>query len=405
MRKLSADWIFPVSSPPIPKGVLVVEADGRIVDVVDMAPSTTGMDDVEHFEGIHCPGFVNTHCHTELGYLKERIPHGNGLDGFIRAIEVYYRRENPSSSHDQDYFELTGKMLHQAGIVAVGDIVSFPPSPEHIRMKENSSLYFHSFVEIFGSDPGKADTIYNRSLDILRGIRSWKANTSSSLASHATYSLSPELFSLLKTHIDKEGLPTTLHHLENDDERRFLEGKDSLVAERLNTWGIKRGQFPQHAVPLLALRDFLPKKAPLLLVHNTASQPADLEAATHCFPNAWWAFCPKANLYIEGRLPDFSLFTGLDHRLTLGTDSLASNDTLSLLEEMKTIQQFFPDITLETLIRWGSLNGAGFLGIESNYGSFDKGKRPGLNLVQGVSPDGKLLEEGCRIQPLTIRPS
>ena len=81
------------------------------------------------------------------------------------------------------------------------------------------------------------------------------------------------------------------------------------------------------------------------------------------------------------------MFMTHDFVLTLGTDSLASNDKLSILSELKTISKNFPDIPLTTSIKWATLNGARFLGIEHYFGSIERGKKPGLNLItetQGV---------------------
>jgi cytosine/adenosine deaminase-related metal-dependent hydrolase len=91
-------------------------------------------------------------------------------------------------------------------------------------------------------------------------------------------------------------------------------------------------------------------------------------------------------LFIQNRLPDLQLFSLQEFRnyICLGTDSLASNTNLSILEEMKMIQQHAPDISLETLLLWASLNGAQALGFDQILGSFEKGKKPGINLVTGI---------------------
>ena len=69
--------------------------------------------------------------------------------------------------------------------------------------------------------------------------------------------------------------------------------------------------------------------------------------------------------------------------ITIGTDSLASNHGLSILEELISIQNKFPEINTNDLLRWGTLYGAKFLGIDDKYGSFDAGKKPGVNFIKG----------------------
>ncbi len=89
-------------------------------------------------------------------------------------------------------------------------------------------------------------------------------------------------------------------------------------------------------------------------------------------------------MYIENRLPNIPLFIQLGAKLTLGTDSLASNTQLSIWEEIKTIQKQYPEISMELLLEWGTLNGANYLGIQEQYGSLEKGKKPGLVLLENL---------------------
>ena len=74
----------------------------------------------------------------------------------------------------------------------------------------------------------------------------------------------------------------------------------------------------------------------------------------------------------------------LNQKCTIGTDSLASNWSLSVLDELKTITKNSPEISLETLLKWATINGAEFLGIDTQFGSIEKGKKPGINLITQV---------------------
>jgi imidazolonepropionase-like amidohydrolase len=80
-------------------------------------------------------------------------------------------------------------------------------------------------------------------------------------------------------------------------------------------------------------------------------------------------------------LPPLDLFRKNYCNIVLGTDSLASNWSLSILDEMKTIEKKFPQITLEEMLQWATSNGAKALGIDVQLGSFEKGKKPGVVLI------------------------
>jgi cytosine/adenosine deaminase-related metal-dependent hydrolase len=120
-------------------------------------------------------------------------------------------------------------------------------------------------------------------------------------------------------------------------------------------------------------------------VHNTFTKEEDMSEAISNFDKLYWCTCPKANLYIENQLPNYQQFVDAQAKMTIGTDSLASNDTLSILEEMKTIQAH---VSLELLMEWACKNGAEFLGLDA-LGTFQKGKMPGINYINHIV-DGKL---------------
>jgi cytosine/adenosine deaminase-related metal-dependent hydrolase len=98
----------------------------------------------------------------------------------------------------------------------------------------------------------------------------------------------------------------------------------------------------------------------------------------------FFCLCPNANLYIGGKLPDVELLIRRNCVLVIGTDSLASNHQLSILEELKTLQQQFPQLSTPTLLKWATANGAEALGMEGMLGSFHPGKKPGLVLIEGL---------------------
>jgi imidazolonepropionase-like amidohydrolase len=80
--------------------------------------------------------------------------------------------------------------------------------------------------------------------------------------------------------------------------------------------------------------------------------------------------------------------------ITLGTDSLSSNRVLSMIEEMKIIQRYFPSVPLNEIIGWATINGAKFLGKESELGSIETGKRPGIVLLENLEIENfRLLPE------------
>ncbi len=90
-------------------------------------------------------------------------------------------------------------------------------------------------------------------------------------------------------------------------------------------------------------------------------------------------------MYIENTLPDIHLLDSNKCALTIGTDSLASNSGLSIINEINTILKHQPNTSLELLLNAATHKGAKFLGIENQFGLLEKNKKCGINLIEGQS--------------------
>jgi cytosine/adenosine deaminase-related metal-dependent hydrolase len=139
----------------------------------------------------------------------------------------------------------------------------------------------------------------------------------------------------------------------------------------------------------------LSKAKNILLVHDTFSKQRDIDF-THSAHNnqhsTFFCLCINANQYIENAVPPIELFRENNCNIILGTDSLASNWSLSIADEIKSIKKHFPQIALEEILTWATSNGARALQMEDNLGSFTKGKKPGtIHLNENLSFIERLL--------------
>ena len=382
MKKLQADWLFPISSEPIRNGVVVVDDHGKIVDVLTKDfPSET-----QKFDGILCPGFVNTHCHLELSYLKDAIAPHQKLHGFIRELGQkrfqFNEQEMIAAAQAADL-----EMFHN-GIVAVGDICN---SEVSLPVKQNSKLFYHHFVEIYGFEKESAEPSFLKAKKVYDSI----GNTSAkSLVPHAPYSTHAALFELITKAINLD-MPLTIHNQESLGETLMFRQKtgpilDFLTSLELNTkeWECPKTSSLKWHLPLL------PSENNIILVHNTFTTEEDIAFAKSSVSNLYWCLCPKANLYIEEQLPNIAALMEQHCTITLGTDSLASNNELSILSEMRAIGAKHPEIPLQDLLTWATLNGARALKIEDWAGSFDIGKNPGIiNICNANTAEGMALSD------------
>ncbi|WP_316817921.1 amidohydrolase family protein [Pedobacter nyackensis] len=379
---ISATYIYPITGPVIKNGVLAIDSKGVIMDVyTEEEAKAKQISDINYHKGLLVPGFVNTHCHLELSNLKGQIPKGTGLPEFVKWV---------IKSRSSDEYELNLAMLkadiemHQNGIVAVADISNQLISKS---LKISSPVYYFTFLEIMGFNPALAK-------DAMERAKQFKAELdplSVSIVPHAPYSVSAELFDELRAYEEFQDGPLSIHNQETEDENAFFEHKTGEFLELFKFLG-QDIEFYQPSGKT-SLQTYIPLLSPqlkTLLVHNTYTSAEDVAYATSIHPNLYWCLCPRANMYIENALPDVNMLRKADLKITLGTDSLASNDSLSILSEMNLLQERF-DVPTDELLKWAIFNGAEFLEIEERYGSFERGKRPGINLVDFTERNGKVI--------------
>ncbi|RYY36665.1 MAG: amidohydrolase [Sphingobacteriaceae bacterium] len=377
MKHFRADYVFPVYADPIKNGIVSVDDDGKIVAISD-DPSTIHSNEIQQLSGVLCPGFVNTHCHLELSHLKDKIKAGDGLVDFIKAILTIRKEAQYNDEQVTEAARLADQQMYDNGIVAVGDIANTDIT---VDIKKNSKLYYHTFVETFSFLPERAQAVFDEALALLEKFKPYSV----SLTPHAPYTVSKELFKLIKKYSDTGKNLLSIHNQECEDENKFYRYKLGAFNQLYDFLGIDIEYFkPQARNSLQSIVPLLTSNQRILMVHNTCTNLKDIYFIKRFDKNIHWCFCPNANLYIEKRLPKVNLFLDQNFNITLGTDSLASNSKLCILSEMRTLQQKFPNIGLEKLIRWGTLNGAEFLGIDKHKGSLEVGKKPGLNLLTGL---------------------
>ncbi|MBL4654491.1 MAG: amidohydrolase family protein [Bacteroidia bacterium] len=390
MRKITANYIFPISSPPVKEGVVFINDNGTIEDIT--ARDQLELSELEIHEGFITPGFVNAHCHLELSYLKNKIPEKTGLIDFItKIIEL---RDEFGEETIQLAVEKAEQEMISNGIVAVGDISNTINS---FSQKSKANIHYHTFIELLGFHPDVAEVAFNNGLDIYNSVPEFNK----SLTPHGPYSVSELLFQKINIHAKENNYPISIHMQESVEENKLFQLKEGDIIQFYKKLNIDLGFFdPTQRSSLLSVIPYLEKQLKILLVHNTFTTPDEINWIDQNYKNVWWCFCPKSNLYIEDALPDFTSFMQNKPQITIGTDSLASNDSLSILDELKLINQNNLDIPLNTLLTWATKNGAEFLGFENTLGTLEKGKTPGLNLIKDIDNQEIKITAKSSIAPL-----
>lgn len=388
IRKIKADKLYPIISSPIEDGVIVIDGEGKILEISTSENYDSA--DLETYEGVITPGFINTHCHLELSHMKGLVDTGTGLLPFID--NVVSRRDSITQEMIQTAIVEAENEMIRNGIVAVGDISN---KIDTASQKAKENLYYYTFVECFDfMQEHKAEEIFNAYREVFNTFKS-SDKLKKSMTHHAPYSVSKKMYDLISS-VSSADILHSIHNQETQTENDLFLTGNSEFTPLLKKVGIDFTVAPLGKTSIHQLLNNISSDKRVLLVHNTLSTVEDILAAQAHFKNIFWATCPNANLYIENRLPNYKNFMDTNAKMTIGTDSLTSNWQLSILEEMKTIQRFQSYVSTDNLLRWATINGAEALGWDTILGSLEKGKSPGLVLIKGMENDKFTQDTQCQ---------
>lgn len=382
-RKVSASRIF--------DGFRFLEQDSVVVfnhrGVVDsIINKSDAGDDIEWFDDILVPGLVNCHCHLELSHMKDMVPPRTRLIDFLLAV---IKKRGVEEEKIFASIEKAEKELFDNGTMAVADICN---TAQTLAVKQKSFLYWHNLIEVINLNDSAVENVLMRFHQVLKEFRPNKqAGFSSALTPHAPYSVSPATHRAINNATAGEII--SIHNQESEAENElFQTGAGDFL--RLYQ-GLGYLQPPILKSGKTSLQTYLPfftQKQTVILVHNTFITEADiLFARAHADKYSLelvYCLCPNANLYIENTLPPVDLLLKQGCSIVLGTDSYGSNWQLNIAAEVKTLLENFSILRLEEVLSWATANGAKALRCNDMLGSFEKGKKPGLVLLEtGPSKD------------------
>lgn len=384
MRKLAAHYIYPITSEPIKYGIITLDDDGVIVDISSSHDNLPEQESLEFYNGILVPGFVNAHCHLELSHMKGILPEGGGMGAFCDGITQ--SRNHVSFEQQQQMAKDVDMQMYNEGVVAVGDISNGESS---FDVKQQSQIFYHTFVECLGFDNDKADSIIQRALQVKKAAAT--RHLSASIAPHAPYSMSEKLYAESIRLGQANGI-LSIHNQESSDEMELFRTGTSHLREVFQPFGFD-DEITKYKNPINRLLKYIDSVSSVLLIHNVYTSAEDVERVNIANPHTTWVLCPNSNLYIENTLPPIEMLQNKALNIAIGTDSLSSNKNLSILDELKTISTIFHRVSLQSLLYWATMGGAKALKKDGVFGSFDIGKRPGVVQISNIDFDNVKLTE------------
>jgi cytosine/adenosine deaminase-related metal-dependent hydrolase len=348
-----ARWAMIDSNNWIPNATITISPLGEIVQCESSTYDTSAID---LGEGIIMPMLVNAHTHLELSALKNMVPMDMGFTSWVKHLVIARNLTDPKILIAAAQNEC--QRLWNTGMCAVGEISSLSLTE---KIFAQSGLYGCWFREYFGNDCiSLEDNLYESN----------SSNCYFSLAGHAPHTTSPELFRYLKQ--AATGKPFSVHVSESDVEMEFITGAKGEWADFLECRCVDYHQWnlPQRS-PVKYLDRIGVLDNNTLLVHllHCDSDDVSIIKARQCPV----CVCPRSNYNLHRRLPDIDQMIHSGLTVCLGTDSLASVDSLSIWDEMKYLGRHFPNIPPKKILEMATISGAYVLGHGNQFGRLANG--------------------------------
>jgi cytosine/adenosine deaminase-related metal-dependent hydrolase len=399
MTTYRAAWVIPVDRAPIENGGVVVE-DGRIVSVLE--PGTWNVEPEPRDLGrvAIMPGLINAHTHLELSWLRGRVPPASRFTDWVKTL--FAMRGRPDGALSATQMAPIHEAIAEArasGTIAVGDISNSLAAVGPMREASLDGVVFHELLGFKERDGALIDSTRD-----MRS-RASAAGARLSLAPHAPYSTSLELFKAIRTAVDGSACPIMSVHLgESAEEVEFLAAGSGPWRGVLETIGAWRDDWRIPACDPVAYLDrhgVIDEKT--LVIHGV--QFDDRALSRLATIGATLVTCPRSNQWVGVGYPPIERFYHSGVKLAIGTDSLASVEDLNLFSEMKTMRWLAPKVPAAKILESATLTGARALGLE-DLGMLAPGKRAAMisvtlpadvddveeYLLSGITPD--------QIQPL-----
>ncbi len=340
-------------------GTLTIDA-GRVKDISANVQSGSGPEVLDLSDCLILPGFVNAHCHLAHSCLRGKLAPKPKFTDWIADL-LMTSATIPEQERIREMHRGAKELLY-SGVTYLADYLG---SVDLLDEFESTVFRKLLFLETLGFNSDKSNQIAEKLQATLEKITAQEnSHLQLAVAAHAPYSVSPDLFQSLKNIARQFGTRFSCHVAEFAEEVRFLregggEMQNFLQERRVDdpTWKAP-GKSPVQYLESLGVLDAM------TAVHLNYLEGEDLDLLAS--RNVGAVFCPQSTSWF-GRTEIMPVRQMLDKEIAigLGTDSLASNDNLNFLNELKAAQKMLPDVSTEEILYMATAGGASALGLNA----------------------------------------
>jgi cytosine/adenosine deaminase-related metal-dependent hydrolase len=387
---LRARTIVTMDGPPIDDGAVVV-AGNQIADIGSFAEvhAHHGGEVFDLGEQVILPGLVNAHCHLDYTCLRRQIPPQGSFTDWIRTINAA-----KASLSTADYIESIRNGFEEAqrfGTTSIGNIASLPHLVSDIGVPPLRTWWFAELIDL--RKPIDADRV-------LRDLRAHRLpSLDVGLSPHAPFTASAELYARVAAIARDQGVCVTTHVAESTEEMQMFASRSGALSEFIS--GIRPMDAAFGAVtPLAWMLNSCQPDEHWIVAHLNELTGNDLELLA-VGPRFHVVHCPRSHAYFRHSRFQLENLRALGLNICLGTDSLASNTSLSMFDEMRAMQRSFASLSPLEILAMATVNGATALNRPNALGRVRAGFTADL-IALPISGAGDIFEKIIAFdQPVT----
>jgi cytosine/adenosine deaminase-related metal-dependent hydrolase len=358
-------------------GAIHVSDSGRISRIARGASSSIrpGTNLTDWGCAVIVPGFINAHAHLELTFFHGQLTRFATFTDWISQL-IEQRRTWPQERFLRSA-EKGARLCLASGTTMIGDITS---SGVGWGATRNQSLRRVVFEEAIALSPSQADTAVAQ-LKLLFRQAQPNPLLIHGISPHAPYSVSSKLYRRLAKLAQSEGRLLATHVAETTAELQFLHEGTGEFRDFLSRMGfLPDGWKPPRIAPIMYLDSLGVLGRSCLLIHcNYLDQESIRKIAK---TNSNVVYCPRSHAFFDHDKHPVRQLLDQQINVALGTDSLASNSSLSMIDEIRFLFKKRKDLKPEEIFRAATKNGAEALGCGSSLGRMRRGYQADMAVLE-----------------------
>src|SRR5882724_409736 len=377
-----ARTVVTMDGPPIENGAVTFSGN-RIVDVgrFDDIKTHNAGNTLDLGEQVLLPGLINAHCHLDYTCLRGKIPAQKSFAEWICAINAEKATRAP-----KDYIASINEGFAEAkrfGTTTIANLTVFPELIPQIQPPVRT-CWFAELIDIRA--PERANELVDSAIESLGRARPPGAQWG--LAPHALFTASKDLFRRCGEIAQREHILLTTHLAESREEMDMFRAASGTLYEFIKSIGrpmddcgnttplegflnlIGSGGSPNRSRAIEVNRPYLS----WIVAHLNELTESDFELLERSNSKFHVVYCPRSHKYFGHSPFAFDRLRSFGFNICLGTDSLASNESLSLFAEMRAFQKEFPSVLADEIFQMVTVNPARALRYENALGQI----RPGF---------------------------